>query len=160
VKAIRLFGGVVAAWCGFASCAWVSAGPVVYDSQSRSIRATLLEEFELSNDVQIDRSAEASARAPDFGDWSAGVTATIDGPPIPPGDNAGTSSIGQGSKLQDAGVTASGTGVRSDADLRRALPRSGGTRRDFVVRSCDVPRGTFVSLGRGKAGMAMGRAAH
>lgn len=99
--------GALAGVCVLASAAWVAAGPVTYQSQSRTLRAELNEVFELGEDEFF--SAEDSATAPDFADWDATVAAEIDNPPtdLSPW---GVSSISQRSSLSDGGITAGGVG--------------------------------------------------
>ena len=112
MKNVALFrAGVLAGVCLLAPAAWVAAGPVTYQSQSRTIRADLLEEYEMPDDQTISLRDEETASAPGFGDFDATVTAQIDNPPIPPGESApGASSVSQRSSLSDAGITASGQG--------------------------------------------------
>ena len=112
MKPVHLFHtGALAGVCVLASAASVSAGPVTYQSQSRTIRAELTE-VRVDEDLEETRFRdEDSAAAPDFGDWDATVTAEIDAASLPPGDSApGVSEVSQRSSLSDAGITAAGNG--------------------------------------------------
>jgi hypothetical protein len=85
-----------------------AAGPVVYDGQSRTLRADLSEQFPTGGD-DIPVGDSQSAAAPDFGPWDASVTARIADPPVP-GDFNGHGTVSQHSTLTDAAITAAGTG--------------------------------------------------
>ena len=81
------------------------AGPVVYTSQTRSIEATLTEEY-LTSEVPDVRTDTETATAPNFGDFDATVEARIDNPPRP---SRGESNATLRSTLRDTGITNEGT---------------------------------------------------
>ena len=138
-----------------ASASWAAAGPVVYTSQSRTVEATLTEVFvdpELVEDVRTDTE---TASAPDFNDFSATVAARIDNPPFP---SEGESNASMQSRLNDAGITASGsasgfTGTaggeyafRAAADVTFVLDETRNFTLDYLLGATTFVEGQTSQL--------------